>query len=117
MDPEVKEMETVLYQDTILFYRHGHRLLRALRSLPGLGSIECLEVTIVRNQLMEHPEGKPEVTLPSFGWGTGGPRIKPMRAAPDSKEHQDQGLFHNAMRLEESLHAALSAAVASSDQL
>ena len=95
-DPE----ENALREDAEAFYRHCHRLLKVLKQLPGLGSVECREISIVRNQLLEHPEGQgTPITLPSFGYGTAGPTIKPIQANQQAGVHQDAGLFHNAATL------------------
>lgn len=107
-DPEVIETETDLYQDTLTFYRHAHRICKILRQLPHLSSFDSREIAIVRNQLIEHPgDQRPTATLPSFGWGTAGPRLKPIRSGTDSREHNDEGLFHNASAFQEALEDAL----------
>lgn len=107
-EAHLSKIETRLYQNTVLFYRHAHRLVKALRGFPTLSKFTCKWVSIVRNQLIEHPEGQqPVTTLPSFGWGTSGPRLKPVRAAGESRDLQDPGLFKNAQELREALDAAL----------
>lgn len=103
-DPAIDELRRL----TEVFYRNSHRLLKVLVQLPGLSKLRCREISIVRNQLMEHPEGQgTPVTLPSFGYGSAGPRIKPIQASDQAGIHTDPGLFPNAKALYSALREAL----------
>lgn len=103
-DPTVGELRRL----TETFYRNSHRLLKVLVQLPGLAELSCREISIVRNQLLEHPEGQgTPVTLPSFGYGSAGPRIKPIQASDQAGVHTDPGLFNNAEALFSALREVL----------
>ncbi len=73
------------------YYQNAHRVLKLVKTLPGLTNFECREITIVRNKLVEHPaKGEPY----SFGYGSTGPVIRPMHK-PD-REWVDAGLVQNS---------------------
>jgi hypothetical protein len=72
------------------YYSNAHRILKLVRTLPGLGKFECREITIVRNKLVEHPLAG---DVYSFGFGTSGPVVRPLRK-PD-REWVDNGLVPN----------------------
>ena len=72
------------------YYQNAHRVLKLIKTLPGLGNFECREITIVRNKLVEHPEsGEPY----SFGFGATGPVVRPVHKP--GREWIDAGLVPN----------------------
>jgi hypothetical protein len=98
--------------DTELFYYVAHRFCRLLRMLPGVELFECRGVMIVRNQLLEHPEGKGSgVLFPSFAYSADtGPVVKGFRLEPQSATHPDRGFLANTEELINSATTALNAA-------
>ena len=73
------------------FYQSAHRVLKLFGMIDELRRIRCLPVTQVRNNLIEHPE---DDQFYSFGFGSTGPRVKPMhRGEP---VWNDEGLLPNA---------------------
>jgi hypothetical protein len=109
--------ETVQMQDLRLrtesFYYHAHRLLDCLTLLPNLKKLKCEPIQIVRNQLMEHPEGPASgVLYPSFSFNSvSGPVIKGLRINGQD-QHQDPGLFPNSEGLCRTISTSLVAAIA-----
>jgi len=95
------------------FYYTAHRLTTCMSLLPGLKGLECREVAIVRNQLLEHPE-KPAsgVLLPSFSYDAErGPVIKGIRYSEQAEVHPDDGFIPNCRALIRTLEDALRRAV------
>jgi hypothetical protein len=94
------------------FYQHAHRLTKVIALLPGLEGFEHKPTAIVRNQLIEHPEGKTsKVLFDSFGYGTvTGPVVKAMRVGKEVGPHPDAGLYPNAIGFVEALTRALNEA-------
>jgi hypothetical protein len=91
------------------YYQSAHRVLKLVRTLPGLESFKCREITIVRNKLVEHP---PEGEAYSFGFGHSGPTVRPFHRP--GRQWIDAGLVPNtqafidalATRFRESADAA-----------
>jgi hypothetical protein len=104
--------EQELRLDTELFYYVAHRFCACLGLLPHLVGFRCKEVAIIRNQLLEHPEGASSgVLLPAFGYRSDvGPVIKGMRYAHQAEIHPDAGFVPNCRILLESTTRALEGA-------
>ena len=90
------EMEDLLES----YYYNAHRVLKLVQGLPRMRNFKCKEVLIVRNKLIEHAD---HGDIYSFGWGSTGPRVKPMGRS--GREWNDEGLFRNT----ESFLVALTA--------
>jgi hypothetical protein len=75
------------------YYHNAHRILKIVKSLPGLKNFECREITIVRNKLIEHPEGE----VYSFGYGSSGPVVRPQHKS--GRTWHDRGLVPNTEAL------------------
>jgi len=89
---ENEQSQTELMFEGILedYYQNAHRVLKLVKTLPGLTNFVCREITIVRNKLVEHPEeGEPY----SFGFGSTGPVVRPMHSP--GREWIDAGLAPN----------------------
>lgn len=99
-DPELRlELETKLES----YYQSAHRILKLLGTIRSLPKIRCMAMTQVRNNLIEHPE---EGALYSFGFGSTGPRVKPMhRGEP---VWNDEGLVPNTRDFVEALVAGFA---------
>jgi len=95
--PEVRVMEGRLERATFTFYQLAHRVTHLTEKLPGLHSFECSSVRIVRNHLLEHPEGKSSgVTFDTFSYSTkDGPCVKGVRR-DGQMQHMDQGFRKNS---------------------
>jgi hypothetical protein len=106
-------MEGRLERATFAFYQIAHRVTHFTETLPGLRSFECVSVRIVRNHLLEHPEGKSSgVTFDTFSYSKNdGPCIKGVRRG-GQMQHMDQGFRTNSEQfttnLSETLKQALS---------
>jgi len=105
--------EQRLRLDAEAYYYHAHRLLSCLQRLPGLETVKCREIEIVRNQLLEHPEKKDsQVLLPTFAYTReAGPVIKGTRSTSQAAIHPDSGFIPNSRVLAETLIIALSTAI------
>lgn len=91
------------------FYYFAHRLIKVIKLLPGLKKFESKRIIIVRNQLIEHPEGKSSgVVMSSFACGgNSGPVIKGARYSSQINIHKDSGLYVNAKGLKDNLNIIL----------
>jgi len=100
------------------FYQLAHRFTKVVALLPSLQGFEHKPTAVVRNQLIEHPEGKAsKVPFDSFGYGTvTGPVVKALRLGKEVGPHPDPGLYPNAVDLIRALTEALSAALAEQPQ-
>jgi len=85
------------------YYVSAHRVLKLLATVPGLKKMSCKEVIIVRNKLVEHPS---RGGIYSFGYGSTGPRIKPMQTRP--VEWNDDGLVPNTRAFVKTIEAAIA---------
>ena len=74
------------------YYYSAHRLTGLVRKLPNQRRFSCMEMIIVRNKLLEHTNGEPSY---NFGYGTGGPFVRPMR--PIGSQLRDKGAVANTM--------------------
>jgi hypothetical protein len=94
------------------FYQLAHRLAKVIPLLPHLAAFEHKPIAIIRNQLIEHPEGKAsKVLFDSFGFGTvTGPVVKALRVGTQVAPHADAGLYPNAIGLINALTKALTKA-------
>ena len=109
---QTKELQE-LRLDTELFYYLAHRLFTCLQHLPGLNSLTCREVAVIRNPLIEHPEKKASgILLPSFSFTSEkGPVIKGLRYEHQSGMYEDLGFIHNCRAMIDSIVLALKKAV------
>lgn len=85
------------------FYQSAFQIRRLVRALPNLKKFECMEITIVRNKLIEHPEEEDPYT---FGFGTMGPTVRPLNST--GREWRDEGLVPNTEAFDEALSKAFS---------
>ena len=92
IDPEEHALRLVLEDKLESYYQSAHRILKLLGTIPSLSSIRSPAVTRVRNNLIEHP---PEGAPYSFGFGSSGPRVKPMQKA--ASKYRDSGLLPNTL--------------------
>jgi hypothetical protein len=97
------------------FYFLAHRACKAAQALPGLESFESVGIRNVRNQLIEHPEGKSSgVLMMSFGFGGDcGPVIKALRLQQQVDIWPDRGLFANADEFADNLIVSIKTALSS----
>jgi len=100
-----------LQADTSTFYYRAHRLLGVLEALPELEGVECNEIRIVRNQLLEHAgQGKSNREDWSFGFADEvGPQLRPLFRGSQPPSHSDPGYIPNRDALIAALTDALSA--------
>ncbi len=99
--------------DTETWYQKAHRLLDVTERLAQTQGVECKQVRIVRNQLIEHPDKDKHsgVTHPTFGWSAEhGPQIKGIRIGGQAGRFEDRGLFTNSEALRNSLSEAINRA-------
>ncbi len=110
-DQETLAMEDELEKSAIAYYQTAHRICDIAQLLPGLKTYDCKPIRIVRNQLIEHPEGKNSgVTFDSFAYSKNeGPFIKGMRLN-NQLNHRDQGFVINSTQFIESFEKALEKA-------
>jgi hypothetical protein len=112
-----KHLVFVMRMLTESFYYFAFRVRQILRNkvhqFPLLGSFEAAGVRDVRNQLIEHPEGKDSrVFNRTFAWSLeSGMHLKSGRQVWESKEFADNGLDANAGEFNENLRVALSRAI------
>ena len=101
----VEEIELL----TEAFYYLAFRARSVLQALPGLDSFDPVGIRIVRNKLIEHPEGKDSRVLDqSFVFGADrGPVLRGMRFEHESPVWPDPGLYRNAEEFREKLQALL----------
>lgn len=94
---EVKKMENKLSRITSEFYRIAHRVAKITESLPKLKAFKATTIRVIRNNLIEHPEGKrSQVTYDTFSHSKNeGPYVKGLRTG-DHLEHMDKGFKNNS---------------------
>jgi hypothetical protein len=111
--PETQQLLLRLQTDTDAFYNKAHRLLKIVRELPQLGKVECKEIMIVRNQLIEHAgQGTSNREHWSFGFATRvGPQVRPLVVGSQIPSHSDKGYLPNRDGLAAALRGALDAAL------
>lgn len=89
--PEKQDVDEMLFEGSSEdYYHNAHRVLKLVKTIPGLSNFECMEITIVRNKLIEHPE---HGEVYSFGFGSSGPVVRPMHKP--GREWIDAGLVPN----------------------
>lgn len=78
---ELRVKERKLERLSVEYYRTADRITHIVELLPDLTKFKCKKIRIIRNQLIEHPEGKDSgVTYDSFAYSTTeGPYIKGSR--------------------------------------
>ncbi len=93
---ETKDKERRLERLTSEFYYVAHRVSHIAEKLPKLSKFKAIPVRIIRNHLIEHPEGKDSgVTHDSFAYSKNeGPYVKGLRVG-DKIEHMDRGFKIN----------------------
>ncbi|HEV7694273.1 MAG TPA: hypothetical protein VGO52_25785 [Hyphomonadaceae bacterium] len=113
-EPQIKDAENQLRRRAEEFYVTAHRITHIAGDLPGLASFKAPAIRIVRNQLMEHPEGANSgVTFDSFAYDMlTGPIIKGVRI-DNQLQHMDKGFKPNAEEFLSNLERCLEGAVAS----
>lgn len=85
---ETQEMKMeALLED---YYQNAHKVLKLVKTLPGLRNVRCQEITMVRNWLVEHPK---RGDVYSFGYGTSGPVVRPIQKS--ARQWNDSGLVPN----------------------
>jgi len=72
------------------YYYGAHRVTVLVRMLPGQKRFSCIEMINVRNHLLEHTKNEPSY---NFGYGSGGPFVRPMR--PAGSQLRDLGAVVN----------------------
>jgi len=94
--PEIRAKERKLERLALEFYRVAHRIAHIAVSLPGLEKFTAEPIRIIRNNLIEHPEGgNSGITHDSFSYTKNeGPYIKGLRVG-DKKQHMDRGFKVN----------------------
>jgi len=103
-DEEEQRLRLELEEKLESYYQSAHRVLKLFGSVPGLAKIRCVEISRVRNELIEHPD---DGALYSFGVGSTGPRVKPMhRGAP---KFNDEGLVPNTRAFVDAIVAGCAA--------
>ncbi len=107
---EQADMERRLERLAVEFYQVAHRITHITDALPGLKSFKCRGVRVVRNHLIEHPEGAASgVTHESFAYSKDeGPYVKGMRKG-DQLKHMDLGFKRNSDDFVGSLAVTLQA--------
>lgn len=89
-----RELERLLER----FYYSAFKVQKLVQQLPGNKKFPYNGITMVRNDLLEHPK---DARHPhNFGFGTGGPFVRPARS-PGGKD--DPGLIANAAAFIEEL--------------
>ena len=106
-DEQISNMKIEFEEKVESFYQSAHRIKNLVKYLPSLLKFECLEITMVRNKLIEHTDGR---HIYSFGFGSYGPVIKPERPQNESEFH-DKGLIHNSKTFIESLELKFKEAI------
>ncbi len=101
-DPNVQALRDEMEHLLEYYYYAAHRTLKLVQSLPKLKNFKAKEISIVRNKLIEHAE---HGDLYSFGYGSTGPRIKPV--GPATRQWNDEGLSTNTGRFLSALKDAL----------
>lgn len=104
VDEEQETLRIELEEKVESYYQSAHRILKLFGTIPALATIRCEPISRVRNNLVEHPQ---EGALYSFGYGSTGPRVKPMhRGTP---LWNDDGLVPNTEALLGAIETGCSA--------
>lgn len=101
--------------DVEYFYYCAHRIQDIIsdskNDLPGLIRFKAKGVTMVRNNLVEHPARKNGVIVYSYIVGLSGPKLRPLRWSLDEPGAKDPGLWVNAAEFEKLLNESLEAGI------
>lgn len=91
------KIEKSLKRKASEFYMIADRITHITDNLPRLSSFKCKQMRIIRNQLLEHPEGENSlITYDSFSYSKNeGPYIKGLRKGKQV-QHMDQGFKNNS---------------------
>ncbi len=109
---EITKTERKLERITAEFYKLANRITHITENLPNLSSFKCKTIRIIRNKLIEHPEGKESgITHDSFSYSKNeGPYIKGLRKG-NQTQYMDQGFKKNSeefiLKFKESIQQAL----------
>jgi hypothetical protein len=90
LGPEHASLRMDLEELLEAYYYGAHRLTVLIRTLPGQKRFSCAEMILVRNDLLEHTKGEPSY---NFGYGIGGPFVRPTR--PAGRPPKDKGAVAN----------------------
>jgi hypothetical protein len=71
---QAREMKIELEDCIESFYYGAHRIVKLIQGLPGRKNFKVKSILVVRNKLIEHADHS---TRYSFGFGTGGPIVRP----------------------------------------
>ena len=92
--PEIEDLKMLFESLLEQYYYNAFRITKLLQELTGRTKSHCAKITMVRNQLVEHPKDAADYT---FGYGTQGPVVRPVkRGAP---AWNDAGLVPNTVAL------------------
>ncbi len=93
-----RKKERKLERLSFEFYRTADRISHITEKLPALKSFQCKTFRIIRNKLIEHPEGKDsEITYDSFAYSKSeGPYIKGSRIGKHT-QFMDKGFKSNSL--------------------
>ena len=107
-----KDKENKLERLSIEFYRTAHRIIDITEKLPECKNFKAHDIRIIRNNLIDHPEGKGSgITHDSFSYSKNeGPYIKGLRIGNQLK-HRDKGFKINSENFINELFSILSTAV------
>ena len=110
LDEETRRNQRKLKRLTEGFYYEAHRIWKLGLRIPGLNSWKCPSVTMVRNELIEHPEGgKSGVTAESFSYSRiEGPFVRGARI-DGQLQHSDRGFAANSREFVETFGLAMEA--------
>jgi hypothetical protein len=92
--PEIEELKVLFESLLEQYYYNAFRIVKLLQELTGRTKSHCMEITMVRNQLVEHPNDTADYT---FGYGTHGPVVRPIKRC--SSAWNDAGLVPNTVAL------------------
>lgn len=106
-----KDKENKLERLALEFYRTAHRIIDITEKLPKLESFKARDIRIIRNQLIDHPEGKGGITHDSFSYSKNeGPYIKGLRIG-NQLDHMDKGFKINSENFLNELESVLKGAI------
>ncbi len=104
-----------LHCDVEYFYYCAHRIQDIIsdskNDLPGLIRFKTKGVTIVRNNLVEHPAKKNGVIVYSYQVGPSGPKLRSLRWSLDKPGIQDPRVWENTAEFERLLNESLEAGI------
>lgn len=89
------------------YYQNAHHVQKLVTDVlepKRKNKFECRAITMVRNQLIEHPRPQDQLVY-SFGYGTFGPVVRPT-AKSGEREWVDSGLASNTAAFDQALATA-----------